>query len=46
MHPLKSVLERKGALCSSEWTLGEESAEGALFHELIFSHWYQYPDDF
>lgn len=45
MHPLKSVLETKGALCRSEWTLSEDSAEGALFYELIFSHWYQYPDN-
>lgn len=47
MHPLQYVLETEGALFSSEWTLGEDSAgEGALFRELILPHWYQYPGNF
>lgn len=42
--PLKYVLETKG---SSEWTLGEDTAgEGALVHELILPHQYQYSDNF
>lgn len=47
MQPLKFVLQTEGPLCSSEWTLGEDSAgEGALLHELILLHWYQYSYNF